>query len=151
MSDVYFEPPLYPGAYYSLLSGAAGQFYPAGSSLTPGADGILNLAIANLLQPAKFAGLLVYPVTIAEVGEPELSQVIVSGAPLTLTEAQWNLVVEGGGALITGATYYVSADVPGKIAAVPPSATGTYLSQVGYALSATTMLVTPAAIIGPHA
>ena len=68
MSDVYFEPPLYPGAYYSLLTGGNGQFYPAGTSLTPGADGILDLAVANVGQAAKFAGLLVYPVTIAEAG-----------------------------------------------------------------------------------
>ncbi len=63
--------------------------------------------------------------------------------PLTLTTAEWDVILHNvvPAGLVAGAAYYLDASTAGKLTETPPSAGGTFLNQIGIALSTTTMLV----------
>jgi len=69
---------------------------------------------------------------------------VFGGGLLTLTTAQWDVVTGGVGGLVLGHTYYPSVTVDGGITDVAPSGPGQFLTKIGTATSATTMLVEPA-------
>lgn len=54
---------------------------------------------------------------------------------IELTAAQWAAIIEGGGALVTGDPYYLSAATAGKITATPPAGSGDFVVLVGIAVS----------------
>ncbi len=59
---------------------------------------------------------------------------------VVLTESEWGAVIEEGGALSPGVTYFLSA-VVGQITATAPVASGAFVVQVGIALNSTTLLL----------
>jgi hypothetical protein len=67
-----------------------------------------------------------------------------------LTAAQW-AAVTGGGGLVPGNLYFVSATVPGLLTATKPVAAGSFQARVGVALSTTELLLQLSSAIGPHA
>jgi hypothetical protein len=56
--------------------------------------------------------------------------------------AQWDAVIDGGGPLVGGEAYYLSAANPGNITAVAPTGGGDLVVLVGVAVSATSLNVT---------
>jgi len=61
---------------------------------------------------------------------------------LTLTTAQWDVITSGSGGLTRGVPYYLSSGFrEGQLTTTPPSAGGTFVVQVGVALSPTDMLI----------
>jgi hypothetical protein len=81
---------------------------------------------------------------VASVNESGTVQIQTSGL-LTLTTAQWDTVTGDSGGLVQGDAYYVSIDPIGQLTRHAPSGPGQFVSRVGFAISATTMLVEPAA------
>jgi hypothetical protein len=66
---------------------------------------------------------------------------------VTLTTAEWDIVINGGspGGLVAGSPYYVAAPghtaTPGEITATRTSTPGDYATQIGVALSSTQLLL----------
>jgi len=66
--------------------------------------------------------------------------VTVRGVGLIILSAQeWDVVTGGTGGLSAGVPYYVSSTQIGHLVTVKPSASGTFVAQVGVALNATTL------------
>ncbi len=61
--------------------------------------------------------------------------------PLELTTAQWDALTSDSGGLVQGDIYYVSSTSSGKLVKVPPSAGGSWIVQIGIAISSTVMLI----------
>lgn len=61
---------------------------------------------------------------------------------LTLPTSTWDAVTGGSGGLVPGARYYLG-DSLGTLTTTPPVTLGTYVTVVGNAISAVTMLVDP--------
>jgi hypothetical protein len=59
-----------------------------------------------------------------------------------LTQDEWNQVTGGISGLTPGAGYYLAL-APGMMTTTPPSLSGTYVSEIGRAISSTTMIVRP--------
>jgi hypothetical protein len=76
----------------------------------------------------------------AVAGSPCVVQI---GSGLSLTDAQWEAVVNGApvGGLTPGGTYYLSPLTAGLLTTTKPSGDGQFLVVVGYALSATSLLL----------
>lgn len=70
---------------------------------------------------------------------------------VTLTTAEWDLVAGTTGGLTIAAVYYLSSAAAGHLVETPPSATGSYVTQVGYGMSATEMQLQIGVPVGPHA
>ncbi len=83
---------------------------------------------------------------VASVNESGTVQVQTSGL-LTLTTAQWDAVTGDSGGLLQGSAYYVSVDPVGQLTSDAPAGPGQFVSRIGFAVSATTMLVEPAASV----
>lgn len=60
---------------------------------------------------------------------------------VTLPASAWDVVTGGSGGLIQGAPYYLSSTAPGELVVDPPTASTTWVVQVGVALSATAMAI----------
>lgn len=83
---------------------------------------------------------------ISEVHEDDGTVLVQTTGPLTLTEGEWGALT-GGAGIVQGTTYYLvalftSGPVFG-LAAVVPHVVGMPISQVGVAVSATTMQISP--------
>lgn len=87
----------------------------------------------NFSELAQVVGLVV------ELGAGNAVNVRSQGL-VTLTELEWSAVIEEGGALSPGLTYFLST-VVGQITTTPPSASLSFVVQVGIALNATTLLL----------
>lgn len=66
--------------------------------------------------------------------------VLRSSGSVILTAVQWDVVTGLVGGLVPNVEYYL--DIGGGLTATPPMSTGTSLSRVGIALSATALLLT---------
>lgn len=62
---------------------------------------------------------------------------IITEGTVTASSSQWNNIIDVGGTLSPGVRYYLAAT--GKLTATPPSEPGTYMKQVGMAVSTTEM------------
>lgn len=64
------------------------------------------------------------------------------GGPMTLTTSDWDNVTGDTGGLAPGHLYYLAdGDTLGNITATPPVPSGEWRSPIGYAVSATTMII----------
>jgi hypothetical protein len=97
-------------------------------------NGNIDLAQADDANTAQVIGL-VFDDAIPSTG---LGAVAVGGA-LTATTAEWDIVAGTTGGLTPGAIYYLS--VAGKLTETPPSSIGEYVTQVGYAISPTVLII----------
>lgn len=133
-------PPVQAGQYNPKCAAD----FPPGTPLYQTASseevGLVDKARANATGTASVAGLA------AGVGNTGDNCHTQFAGPLTLTTAQWDAVTGGSGGLTPGAPYYLSAATAGRITATAPSAGGQFVTQVGIAMSARTMLVQ----IGPQ-
>lgn len=144
MSDVSLTtlrivPPVGPNQYNATAGAgvAAGTpcYQAAGS-----ADNVATPARANTNATSSVAGLAVNG--FAE-GDPCRIQY---AGPLTLTEDQWDAATGDTGGLTRGSVYYLSADAAGKLTSTAPVPTNN-VTQVGIALSSTTLLIQLSATI----
>lgn len=99
-------------------------------------DDTVNAARANAIGTSYVLGLLARPVVD---GDRALVQ---TRGPLTLTIAQWNVLTGLTGGLTRG-PYFVSTAVAGGIQTAIPSSGGQFAAYIGYALSATTLILAP--------
>jgi hypothetical protein len=116
--------------------GSHASSFPAGSVVVPVGLGVTP-GRATTDSLAAVAGLTA---ATAVVGERVVVQ---THGVLTLTEAQWDAVVEGGsGGLLPGRLYFLSAALPtGRLTAISPAVSGQWIAQVGLALSSADLLI----------
>ena len=89
-------------------------------------------ASANSFTGAPVAGILI-PNTFGQPGAA-----IQTSGIVTLTTAQWDAVVTGeSGGLTANDVYYLSDVTAGLLTTTPPTASGSYVTPIGRALSAT--------------
>lgn len=108
-----------------------------GTPLVPTGGGANNNVIfskANAGGTANVAGLA------ATAGEFPGNVDIQFAGPLTLTTAQWDARTGGSGGLTPNAVYYLSAATAGQLTTTPPTDPN-YITPIGFALSATTMML----------
>lgn len=147
MSDVEFQPNVTANQFLAVTDATAqaiGMALCSAASVTP--------AQVKRAEATAFAtSLVVGFATRATPAVADTQQVPQSAGPLTLTVAEWTAITEEAGALVEGDAYYLSAANPGKITHTAPVAGGSFVVQVGIALSPTVLLVQIHAPIGPHA
>lgn len=111
--------------------------FPAGTVVIP-VEGGVTPGRATTADLSAVAGLAA---ATAVAGERVVVQ---THGVLTLTEAQWDAVIEGvsTGGLTAGEIYFLSTALPtGQITAVSPSVSGQWIAQVGLALSPVDLLI----------
>ncbi len=79
---------------------------------------------------------------IAQVNDDGTVQFQTSGV-LTLTTAAWDALTGDVGGLVRGDAYYASATTLGEITNDVPVGPGQFVSRIGFAISATAMLIQP--------
>jgi hypothetical protein len=136
-----------PPANFNSFNPACGVAFPVGTPLrqstTSGENGVVNLCRAStgLEQCVGLAS----GSGIASTPTKTNRALVQFAGPLTLTTAEWDVVVTGQtGGLTAGTAYYVSTATAGKLTATKP--TTAFTVRVGVASSPTEMLV---AIDGP--
>jgi len=140
-----------------ITSGAPGPVRPnafrassiqADISVEPGQPvtlfDLLGFSQANAAASANVAGLA------ATAGEKPGSVDVQYAGPMTLTTAQWDFITGQSGGLTPHAIYYLSAATAGKLTTTAPVSGGSFVTPVGFALNATTMMVQIGAAVGPH-
>jgi hypothetical protein len=107
-----------------------------GTPVTPDPDGSgVILAQGDDIDTSVVTGLA------SSAGEAPGSVRARFAGPLTLTTEQWDARVTGqSGGLTPNAIYYLSAAANGKLTKTPPSSPD-FVTPVGFALSATTMMI----------
>jgi hypothetical protein len=146
MSEVEFIPPTPPNTFQALAT-AVDQLIGAALCSSGGATPLeTKPAKADAFATSLVVGLATRPAL--NVGDQQYPRYI---GELTLTTAEWTAVTEEAGALVEGDAYYVSAANAGKITHTAPVAAGSFVAQVGIALSPHTLLVQISAPVGPHA
>lgn len=103
------------------LYSAAGDQVTAAFSVDSSQSLTVGLAVAGALDTE--------PVTVQSDGILELST------------GDWDARTGAAGGLASASPYWLSETTQGQLQAVPPTASGTYLVQVGIAISATKLLV----------
>lgn len=68
---------------------------------------------------------------------------VVPNGVVTLPAATWDAVTGGVGGLVPGAYYWLDAASLGMLATAPPSTPGQYVTLIGSAVSALTLLLHP--------
>lgn len=126
-----------PGTFQALATAN----FPPGTPVVATAGGV---AAADKTSAPHVVGLAIQAGVIGSYVP------IQTAGSLELTAAQWAAVDPSDitPVLTAGRPYYVQSG--GVIGAAIPAATGTYVNQIGIALSATLMLVTIGAAVGPH-
>lgn len=134
MSDVTITPQAVP---YSQNATAGGNIN-LGSPVYGSASGTVSASIANTSRPATSPtlGLALNP---AAVGQPVAYQF---AGTLQLTEAQWEAIIDGGGAPSIGVAYYVSPTTPGNITSTEPTG-GNEVTPVGVFLTTSIFQIGP--------
>jgi hypothetical protein len=66
---------------------------------------------------------------------------IQTGGSLTLSTSQWDVVTGQSGGLSPGSRYFLSDTDAGKLTTDTPSSVGSYITPVGRAVTATTLLI----------
>lgn len=105
----------------SNVPGQASNIISAGQAVSVKSDGTYQLAVANDANKYRAIGFALSNYTVGDV-------VYFSNGSVTLT-----------GPLTPGAIYYLSDSSLGGITATKPTATGSYVVQVGVATSTTTL------------
>lgn len=126
-----------PGNPHTFTSAARGSDLPMGSAVTASSseDGVVAASGASLALSVA-VGLTTRP-----AGQGDLVQVQYSG-PITMTEDQWDQVTGGSGGLSQGATYYLGDGVvPGLVIEIRPTTPGHWICPMGFASSATTLII----------
>lgn len=95
----------------------------------------LGFSQANAAASANCAGLA------ATAGEKPGPVDVQFAGPMTLTVDQWANITGEANGLTAHAIYYVSAATPGKLTKTAPNGSGQFVTPVGFALSATTMMI----------
>lgn len=115
------------------------------TAMAPGTPVSISTTEADTVQPAKAnSATTTYTIGVAtSPGGAGVRGDIVYAGPVTLTAAEWALVLAGGGELVQGVPYYVSSTVAGQLTTVAPSAGGTFTAPIGYALSPLSLFVQP--------
>ena len=135
-------------------AGATGATGPAGSSQP---STLTKIAGANLSagMPCSITAAAVPAQAATSPSTATVAGLVVADAavtttvilqyagPLTLTTAQWDARTSGSGGLFAGLWYYLSPSTPGAITATAPSVGGEFVTPIGYAYDATTMIVNP--------
>lgn len=96
---------------------------------------------AKRASAASFALAPVIGVVI-QGAAPTLYIVVDPYGELALTTAQWDAVTGQSGGLTPSAIYYLGL-APGTLTTTPPSSSGQLVCQVGRAMSATSLFVSP--------
>lgn len=128
-------PPVQNGQYNPKYAADCPPGTPVYQTASAEEVGLVNKARANTTSTSSVAGLTVGQAVAEENAHTQFA------GPLTLTTAQWDAVTGGSGGLTPGSTYYLSAATAGRITATAPSSGGQFVTQVGIAMSARTMLV----------
>lgn len=85
---------------------------------------------------------LITGIAIVDAG-PTLPLSILTQGPLTMSESAWDEITGSIGGLVPDAVYYLDGTPPGRLTTTPPSASGASITEVGQAVSSTTMIVSP--------
>lgn len=100
------------------------------------------ISAANTFQPSRANAALTAKVLglVRDASVAASSQGIVqTDGVLAATTAQWDAITGQTGGLTSGATYFLSAAVAGKLTTTAPTATNEYVLAVGEAISTTTL------------
>lgn len=154
MSTVTFQGGAPAGSGSSIISeGLSSGGAPAIESLPMPPDGlsgrvpgsaVLILNTTNWRFADNSSGTSANPVGLYD-GDGKIQ----SSGPLTLTTDEWDTVTGGSGGLTVDAVYFLGSS--GEISTTAPSASGSFVTVVGIAGSATTLDIRLFAANGPHA
>lgn len=140
----------------SALSTLDASFIPS-LPLSP----TVGAAVAIIPEdPGAGAETSVEPASAASSGRPVVIGLILaivdpSGIPIvrvqksglfTLTESEWDAITGEGGGLTPGRPYYQSDATLGAITQDPPGASGSFVSQVGIAVSTTVLALSTSSV-----
>ncbi len=118
-----------------------------GISVDPGDVVILfdevRFAKADAAATANAAGIAV------SAGENPGSVDIQYAGPCTLTTEQWDAVTGGSGGLTPHDKYYLSPTTAGHLTTTKPTSGGNFATYLGFALSATTLMIQIGEAFGP--
>jgi hypothetical protein len=137
-------------------TGATGATGPGGSGdntmiKTAGANiaagepcqiGVTSATPAQAITATNNATVAGLAIAAAATSSPVTLQF---SGPLTLTTAEWDARTGGSGGLSAGFWYYLSASTLGGLTTTAPSAGGEFVTPVGFAQDATTMIINPSA------
>jgi hypothetical protein len=98
-------------------------------------DGVVIPGQASDVDTSSLTGLAIMPGVAGDHGLVQFQGV------MNLSTSQWDVATGGSGGLTRGIRYYLSATTEGGITATPPSDPGTFVVQVGVALSSQDLLV----------
>jgi hypothetical protein len=139
MSDTNIVPGSNPGPSEpsSILTPFASATLPIGTPVvfSTTTDDTVGAAEANAIATAFVAGVLSAP----SVDGARCT--VQTRGPIQLTVAQWNALITGATTGLTRGPYYLSAAAPGKLVVAQPSGDGDVVCLVGYAISATQMVL----------
>ena len=96
-----------------------------------------NAAVASAIASSRVIGFAKETIADANTGNFQTSGV------MNATTGQWDAVTGGTGGLTAGSPYYLSDAASGNITTTAPSASGNYLTFVGYAVSTTDLMINP--------
>jgi hypothetical protein len=113
----------------------AASSFPVGTAVTPLSGGRVGPANAGSVLGASTSGIAVTPGV-----EGQSVNVRFSGL-VTLTVEEWNAVTGGTEGLFSASNYYISDSVDGRITFSRPLTPGSFVTQIGLALSDTDFLV----------
>ena len=78
---------------------------------------------------------------IVGIADGGIRVTVQTSGTVTLTTAEWDNTAQTTGGLTPGTVYYLDTTFTGALTDAPPGAPGTFLVQVGIALSATELLL----------
>lgn len=124
------------------LVNQTGEPFAVGSPLVCLSVNSGYLAQADTLSNSEVIGFAVSAIA------PGTSGLVKTDGLLIATIAQWDAVIGNTGGLVPGWTYYLSADLPGRITSIIPVVQGEYLVRLGKALSPTSLEISISPPIG---
>lgn len=126
------------GAFAAPFTGTNGDVVTLNAAMPIAQPGATLLRAVNNtgLSLATVIGLVVVG------GDVTMPVRALAGGVLTLPTATWDAVTGGSGGLIPGAAYYLGSAL-GVLTTTAPSLPGLYVTPVGTAISAVTLLVDP--------
>lgn len=126
------------GAFGPTFTGTNGEAVPLVSGMPVAQPGAVLLEAVNSsgFARANVVGLVVLG------NDPTLPVVVLPRGVLTLPTATWDAVTGAVGGLVSGARYYLGGALA-TLTTTAPVTVGDYVTIVGSALSAVTMLLDP--------
>lgn len=107
------------------------------ATMNPGApvyifgSGSAKLARANAGATTRTIGIARAAILAAAAGEVQTDGIA------TLTTGEWDTITGGTGGLTVGTVYYLNAATAGMLTTTAPTAGGSYVVEIGQAVSAT--------------